>query len=83
MSAFIEAVRGHRFEAVYLTTLFTGMRHGEACGLLWDCVDLERGTIRIDKQLQNIPGQPGEFRLVSTRPCLKNKSCTKGERAVL
>ncbi len=67
MSAFIEAVRGHRFEAIYLTMLFTGMRRGEACGLLWDCVDLERGTIRIDKQLQNIPGQPGEYRLVSTK----------------
>ncbi len=67
MSAFIEAVRGHRFEAVYLTMLFTGMRRGEACGLLWDCVDLERGTIRIDKQLQNVPGQPGEYRLVSTK----------------
>jgi len=67
MSAFIEAVRGNRFEAIYLTMLFTGMRRGEACGLLWDCVDLERGTIRIDKQLQNIPGQPGEFRLASTK----------------
>jgi len=67
MGAFIEAVQGHRFEAVYLTMLFTGMRRGEACGLLWDCVDLERGTIRIDKQLQNVPGKPGEFRLASTK----------------
>ncbi len=67
MSAFIKAVQGHRFEAIYLTMLFTGMRRGEVCGLTWDCVDLERGTIRIDKQLQNIPGQPGEFRLVSTK----------------
>jgi len=67
MSAFIEAVRGHRFEAIYLTMLFTGIRRGEACGLLWDCVDLERGTIRIDKQLQNIPGQPGAYRLASTK----------------
>jgi len=67
MSAFIKAVQGHRFEAVYLTMLFTGMRRGEACGLTWDCVDLERGTIRIDKQLQNVPGQPGAFRLASTK----------------
>lgn len=67
MSAFIKAVQGHRFETVYLTMLFTGMRRGEACGLTWDCVDLERGMIRIDKQLQNIPGQPGEYRLLSTK----------------
>lgn len=67
ISAFLKAVQGHRFEAVYLTTLFTGMRRGEVCGLTWDCVDLEHGTIRINKQLQNIPGQPGEFRLVSAK----------------
>lgn len=66
-AAFMRAIEGHRFETVYLTMLFTGMRRGEACGLLWDCVDLERGTIRIDKQLQNVPGRPGEFRLVSTK----------------
>lgn len=67
MTAFVKAVQGHRYEAVYLTMLFTGMRRGEACGLTWDCVDLERGTIRIDKQLQNVPGQPGEYRLASTK----------------
>lgn len=67
ISAFLKAVQGHRFEAVYLTTLFTGMRRGEVCGLTWDCVDLENETIRINKQLQNIPGQPGEFRLVSAK----------------
>ena len=47
--------------------LFTGMRRGEVFGLLWDCVGLDKGTIRIERQLQNIPGQPGEFRLVSTK----------------
>ena len=67
MGAFISAVHGHRYEAIYLTMLFTGMRRGEACGLTWDCIDLERGTIRIDKQLQNVPGKSGEFRLVSTK----------------
>ena len=64
---FVNAVRGNRFEVVYLTMLFTGMRRGEALGLLWECVDLERGTIFINKQLQNIPGKPGAFRLSSTK----------------
>lgn len=67
MAAFIREIQGHRFEAVYLTMLFTGLRRGEVCGLTWDCVDLERGTIRINKQLQNVPGQPGEYRLISTK----------------
>lgn len=67
ISAFLQAIKGHRFEAIYLTMLFTGLRRGEACGLTWDCVDLERGTILVNKQLQNVPGQPGEFRLVPTK----------------
>ena len=67
ISAFLEAIRGNRFEAVYLVMLFTGMRRGEALGLTWDCVDLKRGSALINKQLQNIPNHPGEFRLVSTK----------------
>ena len=64
---FMEAVQNHPFRALFLTTLFTGLRRGEVFGLRWDCVDLEHGTITINKQLQNIPGQPGAYRLVSTK----------------
>lgn len=67
IGAFMKAVQGHRFEALYLVTLFTGLRRGEVCGLTWDCVDLDLGTILVNKQLQNVPGQPGEFRLVSSK----------------
>jgi len=67
IGAFMKAIQGHRFEAVYLVTLFTGLRRGEVCGLTWDCIDLARGTILVNKQLQNVPGQPGEFRLVSSK----------------
>lgn len=63
----MEALQDHPFRALFLTTLFTGMRRGEICGLRWDCVDLDSGTIIINKQLQNIPGQPGDYRLVSTK----------------
>ena len=67
IGAFMRAVKGHPFEALYLTTLFTGMRRGEVCGLTWDCVNLEKGQILINKQLQNIPGQPGKYRFVSLK----------------
>lgn len=67
IQAFMNAIQGHRFEAVYLVALFTGLRRGEVCGLTWDCVDLEHGTILVKKQLQPIPGKSGEFRLTSTK----------------
>lgn len=67
ITKFLKAIQGHRFEDVYLTLLFTGMRRGEICGLTWDHVNLEKGTILINRQLQNIQGQPGGFRLVSTK----------------
>lgn len=64
---FLQAIRGHRYEALYLTALFTGLRRGELCGLTWDCVDLDMGRIVVKKQLQNVPGSPGEYRFVSLK----------------
>lgn len=61
--------------------LFTGLRRGEACGLKWDCVNLEKGTILINKQLQNIPGKPREFRLSSTKNS-KGRSITVAKTVV-
>lgn len=63
---FLKAISGHRFEHLFLTVLFTGMREGEALGLQWDCVNLSRGTITINKQLQKVVGKK-EYHLVSTK----------------
>lgn len=57
IAAFMEAVKGHPFEAVYLTTLFTGMRESEVLGLTWNNVDFEAGTLTISRQLQRIDGE--------------------------
>ena len=81
MASFVKAIQGHRFETIYLTMLFTGMRRGEVCGLTWDCVDLNRGTILINKQLQNVPGQPGDYRLISTKNS-KGRSITAAASVV-
>lgn len=43
------------------------MREGEALGLLWDCVDLDRKTITVDKQLQLIRGSRGQYQMVPTK----------------
>lgn len=67
ISAFLKAIQGHKFEDLFTITLFTGMREGEALGLLWDCVDLTKGTITIDKQLQLIRGSKGQYQMVPTK----------------
>lgn len=67
ISAFLKAIQGHRFEDLFTVTLFTGMREGEALGLLWDCVDLTGGTITVDKQLQLIRGTKGQYQMVPTK----------------
>lgn len=35
----------------------TGCRRGEACGLRWGCVDLDKGEIRIEKSLNYTPSK--------------------------
>ena len=47
--------------------LFTGMRQGEILGLQWACVDFDRGTITVNKQLVH-PREKGErYRLASLK----------------
>ncbi len=67
ITAFLNAIKGHRFEALFTVTLFTGMREGEVLGLTWDAVDLDKGTLTINKQLQKERGKGGEYHLVTTK----------------
>ena len=41
------AAHGTTYEAAYALAVLHGLREGELLGLRWDCVDLERRTIRI------------------------------------
>ncbi len=88
---FLLAIQGHRFEALYTITLFTGLREGEALGLLWDCVDFNNGTILIDKQLQRekkknaqfvfVPLKNDKSRVISPAPwCMQILSRIKKEQ---
>ena len=61
LPAFLQAMQGHQFEAIYYTTLFTGLRKGEVLGLAWDAVDFVAGTITIKQQLTQEQGSKGAF----------------------
>ena len=64
IAVFINAIKEHKYETLYLVDLFTGMRQGEILGLTWDCIDFECGTITIYRQLQKIDG---EYKFVSLK----------------
>lgn len=61
--AFVKAIEGTRFEALFAVTLALGLREGEILGLRWQDVDLERGTLTVRYQLQRI-----EKKLTLTEP---------------
>ena len=42
-----EVIKGTRLELPVLVAAFYGLRRGEVCGLRWDAIDFERGTITI------------------------------------
>jgi integrase len=45
------AVMGHRLDALFALAISTGAREGELLGLGWEFVDLENGTISIQRTL--------------------------------
>lgn len=49
---FLETLRGHPHEALYALMLSTGLRRGEALGLMWKDFDEEEGVLRIRRQLR-------------------------------
>lgn len=51
IAEFLALTKGDRCEDIFYIALFTGMRQGEILGLTWDCINLNSGMIRINKQL--------------------------------
>ena len=62
LPAWLQAVRGSRWEPVLLAMLFGGLRREEACALFWD--DFEFGVdacaVRVDKVLVEVGGKVHE-----------------------
>ncbi len=50
-AAFLRAATGHRLEALLVLLIGTGLRPGEALGLRWNDLDLDRGTLRVERTL--------------------------------
>jgi integrase len=50
------AAAGEHWQPLLAFIAVTGVRIGEACGLAWDDVDLDRGTARIRHAVRVVPG---------------------------
>jgi len=68
--ALLEAVKGHRLEALYWVTLFLGLRRGEVLGLLKENIDLKAMTITVEGSLQRVNGK-----LVRSEPKTETSQC--------
>lgn len=64
LSALDEYFKGTNAETAYLLGRYCGLRINECFGLKWDNVDIEAGTIIIDRQMQY---QNGLIKLVSPK----------------
>jgi integrase len=51
---FLDAVKGHRLEALYTLALATGMRRGEIMALTWDCVDWKNKQIAVKGSISRV-----------------------------
>ena len=57
IGAFLHAIKGNRYERLFTVDLFTGLRMGEILALSWDCIDFEKGMLRVYRQLHQVKGQ--------------------------
>lgn len=55
---FLEAARDHRHSALWWILGTTGMRRGEALGLRWSDIDLDKGEIKVQRAL--VTGEGGK-----------------------
>lgn len=49
---FIESIKGHELEMLFLTALDTGLRQGELFALTWDDIDFDNACINVNKSFK-------------------------------
>ena len=64
--AFFDAVTSNRYKDAIVFDFLTGLRIGELLGLTWDCVDFDRNTITINKQLRRSTHGKGAYYLLDS-----------------
>lgn len=67
IKVFLDALDDSEYSTLFKVDLFTGMQQGEILGLQWDCIDFDRGTITINKQLTRLRVKDEVYRFSSLK----------------
>mgnify|MGYP002624250309 CR=1 FL=1 len=67
MNRLLVAIQDSRYRIMIIVCMFTGLRESELLGLMWDCVDFDRGSILIDKQLNKSQRKDGGYSFNPTK----------------
>src|SRR5215208_4381744 len=51
MRSLLVAAKGDKLEALYVLAITTGMRQGELLGLMWKDIDLNAGTLKVNRSV--------------------------------
>lgn len=54
--AFVASIVGHPLESLFVLAASTGLWRGEVLGVTWDAVDLDEGTLRVQRALYRYGG---------------------------
>ncbi|WP_315166809.1 tyrosine-type recombinase/integrase [Metaclostridioides mangenotii] len=52
---FIDAIKGHKLEVLFLVAISTGLRRGELLGLKWSDIDFDNCSLTVHRTLQKVP----------------------------
>ena len=53
-----KTIEGHPLEALFVLAVTTGLRRGEILGLHWNDIDLDKGTLQVQRSLSLTKGGP-------------------------
>lgn len=65
--AFFVAIKNHKYRWLYTVIVFTGLREAEAIGLTWDCIDFQKGTLKVYRQLQKRTKEEGGYQFAALK----------------
>ena len=66
MGSFMELAKDDEYYLMMRFDFFTGLRESELIGLTWDCLDMEKHTLRVYRQFVRIASGPDKGKMMYT-----------------